>query len=528
MNKLLLNLFKSTRSGRDKLFIIISLLLLLNIYTPLLSPFVYSSKVLIDSLLITGSLGLIFCNIFYGCQRLLTIRIAIIICWFISSYYCYMENFLETTEQIKYFDIVILLNLYLYLSSKIDYQLIPIKKTTPRHWTHAENLSLLFTFIIVCLISFQLLWPQELPSHQQLIQVLSILLIMSPSSIYYACKLPLLSAIQQMVKQQLPLQQSSAIYQLHQIDRVIFNSSQIFHKGLPAVKKLVVLDNFNKAEILNFVLSLEQKHLNPIGQTLSNYAQQHNSSAYHNIEMFQIIDGFGLRAKCLDKWLLIGSKLFMEKSHIKLPQNLDIEQQTITESFIFIAYDEQLIGYFILHHTLKPALQSTLSMLNRYQIQSELLTSQNETKTKSIIQKLPLNKIKPELLQHQKQRYLQSMVDGGHHIAVIDKDLIMKLITKNKITTKIRLSNLAELQPMLAIIQHMRSKQTKLLIGAFGYQCFALILTLSQYFSPLLSRTLMPIITAIALSSLSTLAIFMASRWGGQSSKIKQEYAQYL
>ena len=423
-----------------------------------------------------------------------------------------------------FFDLSILLAVYLKIADVIDDRLLHYQRRLTRQFRnrsksigHADNLCLLLVFATTIYASYQFIYAPEVTHHQTWIRFLSTLLIASPSSIYYAFKLPMLTGIKQAKECSVNRENQRLLYYLNQIDTLLFESTRALTQGRPQVTDLITFHDYTEQHVLALAYSLERHSQHPISKAISTMARDKNSK-YYEVSMFQRIEGFGLRAKCLDKWLLIGNRRFMEKSQIDLESAKEQTKQTqlIEESMIFMAYDNQLIARFLLKDQLHENILSSLHSVHQNQIQIRILTGRNQAKADFIRKQLNIEAtIDPQLLPHQKFQARKSMLDGGHKLAIISPNLEVELMSKEgpQEPLKINLKCLNQLCNLIKISRQVSSKQAKLFIFAVSYQVSALALTTSNYFLPD-HNCILPILGAMLLSGSATLSVFLSSIFG--------------
>mgnify|MGYP003314319744 CR=1 FL=1 len=164
-------------------------------------------------------------------------------------------------------------------------------------------------------------------------------------------------------------------------------------------------------EFMKYLLSIEALSAHPIGKAITH---DFKKKKFINVKSFNETPGVGCSGYIEGKYVLAGSERLMSQNKIKF------EASKESGSIVYLAIDNQYVGYVILSDTIKEDAQPMVDLLHSIGVEIVLLTGDKENNTKDICNKLGIDRWHSELLPEQKTLILEDeMRDYRKSVAFI-------------------------------------------------------------------------------------------------------------
>ncbi|SKB40768.1 Cd2+/Zn2+-exporting ATPase [Parapedobacter luteus] len=152
------------------------------------------------------------------------------------------------------------------------------------------------------------------------------------------------------------------------VKQVVLDKTGTLTKGVFRVQEAVVVDGYDRKEILALVNALESHSTHPVATAIHAFVGE----ADHTIPLEQVVEipGYGLTAMVAGKKLVVGNLRLLDRAGIVH----EVETSGIPHTIVAIGYDGRFVGYLIIADEIKPdateavnrlkALGITLTMLS--------------------------------------------------------------------------------------------------------------------------------------------------------------------
>ncbi len=134
-----------------------------------------------------------------------------------------------------------------------------------------------------------------------------------------------------------------------------------------------------------------------------------------DIENINVIAGLGVTADYQSQQLLLGNKRLMESMGVNNIV-IDEEQQS---SVVLFAIDDELIAIFYLQDTLRTQSHDAISLLNKLNIKTMMLSGDNKSVVSKVASQLGIEEFKGQLTPQGKLDYLTDCQKHGATIAMV-------------------------------------------------------------------------------------------------------------
>ena len=261
--------------------------------------------------------------------------------------------------------------------------------------------SKIYTPIVVLLAFLVVIIPNLLGADFDtwLYRALEMLVISCPCALVISVPLGYFSGIGRCSKEGILVKGSNILDNLLTIDTIIFDKTGTITKGVFEVTKIHSVNN-NNDEILKLAVSAEANSNHPIAKSIKN---AYDKKVNCKITNFKEISGLGISCNIDKDKILVGNKKFLEKNKIEIENNKEVG------TIVYIAKNNQFLGYIVISDKIKENVKENLNDLKREEIKSLIMLSgDDDVIVKNIANNLKLDKSFGSLLPQDKVDILNS------------------------------------------------------------------------------------------------------------------------
>jgi Cu2+-exporting ATPase len=204
------------------------------------------------------------------------------------------------------------------------------------------------------------------------------------------------------------------------ITAVVMDKTGTLTEGKPVVTDVVAFNNFTENEVLSFMASLESKSNHPIAKAILQETEKKKIELL-DIENFESVAGYGLKAKIQDKIVLAGKELFLTKEAVdsEAAQKAIDEFSTQGKTLSLLAIDGKIAGVVAVADTIKATAQKAVEQLTQLGIEVAMITGDNEKVAEAVGKQLGITRIFAEVLPEDKSDYVKKLQDEGKFVAMV-------------------------------------------------------------------------------------------------------------
>ena len=278
-------------------------------------------------------------------------------------------------------------------------KIIDIIEHSEKKKTKAEKFitrfSKIYTPIVVLLALLVVIIPSLLGANFDtwLYRALEMLVISCPCALVISVPLGYFSGIGRCSKEGILVKGSNILDDLLTIDTIIFDKTGTITEGVFEVTKIHSVNN-NNDEILKLAVSAEANSNHPIAKSIKN---AYDKKVNCKITNFKEISGLGISCNIDKDKILVGNKKFLEKNKIEIENNKEVG------TIVYIAKNNQFLGYIVISDKIKENVKENLNDLKREEIKSLIMLSgDDDVIVKNIANNLKLDKSFGSLLPQDK------------------------------------------------------------------------------------------------------------------------------
>ena len=179
------------------------------------------------------------------------------------------------------------------------------------------------------------------------------------------------------------------------INTLVMDKTGTVTKGVFKIKEVKAI-GWKETEFMQYLIAMEEQSTHPIAKAIMVYKGTENS--YEAKEVSEIA-GKGLKGIVNDKTVLVGNKALMTTNSIDIPS----ETETIVESIVLVAIDNQFAGYVVIADELKEDAKETITELHKVGIKNiMMLSGDKDSITQQVAKELNIENAKGGLLPEDK------------------------------------------------------------------------------------------------------------------------------
>ena len=179
------------------------------------------------------------------------------------------------------------------------------------------------------------------------------------------------------------------------INTLVMDKTGTVTKGVFKIKEVKAI-GWKETEFMQYLMAMEEQSTHPIAKAIMVYKGTENS--YEAKEVSEIA-GKGLKGIVNDKTVLVGNKALMTTNSIDIPS----ETETIVESIVLVAIDNQFAGYVVIADELKEDAKETITELHKVGIKNiMMLSGDKDSITQQVAKELNIENTKGGLLPEDK------------------------------------------------------------------------------------------------------------------------------
>lgn len=266
----------------------------------------------------------------------------------------------------------------------------------------------LITFIAYLLLGFDI--------QQAISSFVTVLVVACPCSLGLATPLAIVVSEGICASKGILVKKSEILENASKINTIVFDKTGTLTYGTLKISNIYNYSNLEEKELIQLVGSIEEKSTHPIEKAFTDYMQE-NKIPKLNVEEIQNIAGYGLIGKINKEKIILGNRKIIEKFNIQ-NNYLEAEQELALNgnSIIYVAKNEKIIALVGVNDIVRENAKEVINKLNKHNINTIMLTGDNEQTAKNIAEKLGINKVISNVLPAQKAQTIKELKENGNKV----------------------------------------------------------------------------------------------------------------
>ena len=242
--------------------------------------------------------------------------------------------------------------------------------------------------------------------------LLSLLVVSCPCALSLATPAAFASAIARLTDKGIMIKSSNTLSNLSEVDRVVFDKTGTLTDGKFQISKTILLSDVGETQCFKLAKSLESISNHPLSNAFKNMDAELIELQSLNEQISEGIEGvIGEDIYRIGKYLYVTGG---EKSSTKISSN---DEQLTTS--VFLSKNNALIAEFVLTDQLNSSAVKTIESLRQSDIETEMLSGDNQLACSSIAAQLSLDKFIFSATPEQKLAEIEKLNANGHKTLMV-------------------------------------------------------------------------------------------------------------
>ena len=201
---------------------------------------------------------------------------------------------------------------------------------------------------------------------------------------------------------------------------IVFDKTGTLTQGKPEVTDIVAFNPWTQAEVITQVAALEKLSEHPLAAAIVKKAEAFESISI-NVEDFEAVPGFGVKALVDGKKVLAGSARFLEQAHVPIfYAQPALQRLTLAgRSLIFLAVDDTLAGVIGVADTIRPQAGETIKNLEEMGLRVWMISGDNTRTAQVVAEELQIKEVMAEVMPADKAAKVADLQRQGRTVAMV-------------------------------------------------------------------------------------------------------------
>ena len=203
---------------------------------------------------------------------------------------------------------------------------------------------------------------------------------------------------------------------LTKVNTLVMDKTGTVTKGSFTIQTIEPAANFTEEEMMNYLLSIEQKSTHPIAKAILEYA---DNQEFWEAEQIEEVACKGLKGVVNGKVVLAGNGKLLQSEQIDYPVAIN----DIVDSIVLVAIDNQFAGYVTIADQLKEDASDIVQQLQSMQLnQIVMLSGDKDSITQKVASQIGIKQAEGGLLPEDKLNRVETIKENKENIVAFIGD----------------------------------------------------------------------------------------------------------
>ena len=212
------------------------------------------------------------------------------------------------------------------------------------------------------------------------------------------------------------VKKSEILENAQKVNTIVFDKTGTLTYGKLKVSKIINLSGIEEKELMQLVCSLESKSTHPISKAFLSYMKD-NKIEKVDVDEFNEITGYGIIGKIDNKKIILGNKKILDKYNIEnkfLKEENELSEEG--NSIIYVVIDNEIKSIIGTNDIIREGIEQSIKSLNRYGIETIMLTGDNQITAQKIAEKVEITKVVSNVLPAEKVNVIKNLKKENKYV----------------------------------------------------------------------------------------------------------------
>jgi len=253
-----------------------------------------------------------------------------------------------------------------------------------------------------------------------LVAGVSVLIIACPCAMGLATPTSIMVGTGRAAEMGVLFRKGDALQQLSSVDVVALDKTGTVTQGRPELTDLVLVDSFDRTEVLALVAAVEAQSEHPIAEAIVRAAKV-EGVARHDAKHFESITGHGVRAKVAGREVLVGADRLMIREGLDIGPLAHDERRLAEKgrTALFAAIDGRVAAVIAVADPVKPSSAAAIRALHDLGLKVAMITGDKRETANAIAREIGIDHVIAGVLPDGKVAALDDLRRDGMRIAFV-------------------------------------------------------------------------------------------------------------
>ncbi|WP_052161103.1 heavy metal translocating P-type ATPase [Hoeflea sp. BAL378] len=287
-----------------------------------------------------------------------------------------------------------------------------------------DRITLWFVPAVMALAAFTVLvWMVVGPSpalSYALVAGVSVLIIACPCAMGLATPTSIMVGTGRAAEMGVLFRKGDALQQLTGVDVVALDKTGTVTEGRPELTDLVLADGFEHGEVLALVAAVEARSEHPIAEAIVR-AGRAEGSVSQDVQGFESITGYGVRARVAGREILVGADRLMTREGLSVGALADAETRLAVSgrTALYVAVDGLVAAVIGVADPVKPASRAAVAALHNLGLKVAMITGDKRETAEVIARETGIDHVIAGVLPDGKVEALDELRGAKMRIAFV-------------------------------------------------------------------------------------------------------------
>jgi len=266
--------------------------------------------------------------------------------------------------------------------------------------------------VIVSMLAFFAWWlfgPEPRLTYA-VVNAVAVLIIACPCALGLATPMSIMVGTGKGATMGVLIKNAEALETLEKVDVLVVDKTGTLTEGKPGLVNVEIEADFDEAEVLALVASLERASEHPLAEAIVQGAQARNIQL-HDVDAFESVTGKGVVGVVDNHEVVLGN--------IQLMQSMDIGVNALSEkaeagraegqTVMLIAIDSKAAGIIGVADPIKTSTAEAIQQLRKEDVEIVMLTGDSHTTAHAVAKQLGITQVESEVLPDQKSKIVKQL-----------------------------------------------------------------------------------------------------------------------
>ncbi|HZH59209.1 MAG TPA: heavy metal translocating P-type ATPase [Metabacillus sp.] len=288
----------------------------------------------------------------------------------------------------------------------------------------ADQISGIFVPIVVgiAIVTFFIwfIWVAPGDFAEALEKLIAILVIACPCALGLATPTSIMAGSGRAAEFGILFKGGEHLERTHRVTTILLDKTGTVTNGAPVLTDVLVEEGFDENHFLQLVGSAEKQSEHPLAQAIVAGIKNRNIELY-DVEEFEAIPGYGIKAKVNGQTVLAGTRKLMQKHNITISSQLQTMEslEETGKTAMLISINEQYAGMVAVADTIKETSKDAVQRLKSMGLEVIMITGDNERTAKAIASEAGIDCVVAEVLPEGKAEEVKKLQQQGKIVAMV-------------------------------------------------------------------------------------------------------------